>query len=425
MSTSDDGRFQWFVGVDWAVASHQVCVLDAQGTLRGEYTVAHTLEALTAWVARLRQLTEGALPQVAVAIEVPRGAVVEFLLEQGASVFTLNPKQVDRFRDRYTVAGAKDDRRDARVLASALRTDRPAFRPVAVDDPRIIQLRELSRMDDDLAAEQNRLLNRLREQVYRMAAPWLVLSPSAGDPWFWALLERVPSPAAAARSKRRVIDAILRSHRIRRVTTEEVLAVLHTPVIATAPGTVAAATRHIAALLPRLRLVHDQRRGCAKEIDALLASLADGDPPSAADSAANRPSDGAIVQSMPGIGRMVAATLWSEAATLLRLRHYAGLRALSGLAPVTRQSGGRRAVGMRHACNAHLREACYHWARTSTVFEPGSKHYYATLRARGHSHGRALRSVADRLLRMLMAMLRTHTLFDPSRVRTSAEPVPA
>jgi hypothetical protein len=32
-------------------------------------------------------------------------------------------KQLDRFRDRYSVAGAKDDKRDAMVLADSLRTD--------------------------------------------------------------------------------------------------------------------------------------------------------------------------------------------------------------------------------------------------------------------------------------------------------------
>lgn len=44
-----------------------------------------------------------------------------------------------------------------------------------------------------------------------------------------------------------------------------------------------------------------------------------------------QPTDVAIVQSIPSIGRMVAATLFAEAATLLRLRNYDPLCALSGL----------------------------------------------------------------------------------------------
>jgi transposase len=50
---------------------------------------------------------------------------VEVLVERGFHVFAVNPKQLDRFRDRHMVAGAKDDRRDALVLADSLRTDQP------------------------------------------------------------------------------------------------------------------------------------------------------------------------------------------------------------------------------------------------------------------------------------------------------------
>jgi hypothetical protein len=41
-------------------------------------------------------------------------------MDRGIAVFAINPKQLDRFRDRFSPAGAKDDRRDALVLASAL-----------------------------------------------------------------------------------------------------------------------------------------------------------------------------------------------------------------------------------------------------------------------------------------------------------------
>jgi hypothetical protein len=47
--------------------------------------------------------------------------------------------------------------------------------------------------------------------------------------------------------------------------------------------------------------------------------------------------------------------------------------------------------------------------------------YYRELRARGHRHGRALRSVVDRWLRILMAMLRHNTLYDASRFAAAAE----
>jgi hypothetical protein len=73
--------------------------------------------------------------------------VVDTLLERGFHVFALNPKELDRFRDRYTVAGANDDRRDACVLATAPATDQPAFRPLEPEDPVIIALSRVPEND--------------------------------------------------------------------------------------------------------------------------------------------------------------------------------------------------------------------------------------------------------------------------------------
>ena len=82
---------------------------------------------------------------------------------------------------------------------------------------------------------------------------------------------------------------------------------------------------------------------------------------------------------------------------------------------------------MRFACNHRLRNACSHWARVSTRVstrvDDAAWQYYAALRARGHSHGRALRSVADRWLPILMAMLKTRTVYDPTRFGAAAGPV--
>jgi hypothetical protein len=76
-------------------------------------------------------------------------------------------------------------------------------------------------------------------------------------------------------------------------------------------------------------------------------------------------------------------------------------------------------VLMRYACNGRLRNALYHWARVAAMRDPSSKTYYAGLRQRGHSYARALRRVADRLLRVLIAMLKNGSLFDSARTRPS------
>ncbi len=426
----DDAEFAWYVGIDWGSTTHEINVGDAGGDQISERVVAHTASAVADFLAWLTRVTGGRLAQVAVAIEMPRGALVDTLLERGVAVFTLNPKQVDRFRDRFSVAGAKDDRLDALVLRSALRTDRRCFRRLTMDEPRRIQLRELGRAEEDLTLDLSRHTNRLREQVYRIAPEWLTLSPDAGDPWFWALLAEMPPFGRRRSLSRSAIDRLLHRHRIRRVTADEVLAVLNQPRFLVAPGTLEAVVRHVTFLLPRLELAHAQRKECARELEALLDQMSTepGDPPAAEtggdrpSTAAPPPSDIAIMRSTPGIGRFVTTTLVCEASAALHLRDYDGVRTLSGTAPVRRQTGTnkRGTVSMRYACNQRLRQACFHWALTSIKVDAAARAYYGALRARGHSHGRALRSVADRWLRILMAMLKTRTLYDPSRFALNA-----
>ena len=158
---------QWFVGIDWATRSHRTCLLDVEGRAVSEHDFVHGGAGLMELRDWLLEKTKAMPGQIAVAIETPHGPVVEMLLDHRFCVFAINPKQLDRFRDRFTVAGAKDDSRDARVLGSALRTDRQAFRRLVVDDPVMIELREWSRLADELQQERTRLANRVRQQLWR------------------------------------------------------------------------------------------------------------------------------------------------------------------------------------------------------------------------------------------------------------------
>jgi len=406
--------YLFYVGVDWAATEHDVVVLNGERAPVAEWVVPHSGEGLTEFTRRLSQLVGEEPARVAVALETPHGPIVDALLEPGFHVFALNPKQLDRFRDRFTVAGAKDDRRDGRVLADSLATDRPAFRRILPEAPALVQLRELSRVDTELQADERRLANRLRAQLHRFYAQPLALCPGADEPWLWTLLGLAPTPAAAAQLTEAHLARLLREHRIRRVAAADLRAQLRRPPLPAAPGVVEAASAHVALLVPRLRLLHDQRQQCARRIEQLLAELAQAAPPGE-----DRPEhrDVTILRSLPGVGRTVTATMLAEASRPLAERDYHALRAHAGLAPVTKQSGQRRVVTMRTACNRRLRQAVYHWGRVSAQVDPLSRAHYTALRQRGHSHARAVRGVADRLLGMLTAMLRTGTLYEPSKRR--------
>lgn len=400
--------FQFFMGIDWATASYQVCVLDAAGNKVDEWEVPHSGQGLQELLRRLCEKT-GALPeQVAFALEKPTGAIVDTLLEHQYAGFHLNPKQMDRFRDRHSVAGAKDDSLDAYVIADSLRTDRQCFHAIQLEDPQIIRIRTLSRMEDDLGQEWSRLTSQLREQVHRYFPQMLALSPAADEAWMWQLLQAAPLPARARQLKLKQVEKILRGFHIRRFTARQVLEILQTPPLPVAPGTAEAASEVCLLLILRLRLLLQQKKDVARRVEEVLSGLME-------DAERKEHRDVQVLYSVQGVGRIIAATMLAEAWRALANRDYHALRCYAGAAPVTHQSGKRRKVVMRYGCNQRLRNALYHWARVSLQKDARSRDHYHRLRQKGHSHGRALRGVADRLLAMLISMLRHGKEYDPSR----------
>lgn len=407
---------QWFAFIDWASRKHQLCLIDAGGKIRGERTFEHSgsgLAELCDWLLA----KSGAPPAaIAVALEVTFGPLVETLLERGCAVFHLNPKQLDRFRDRITPAGAKDDRRDARVGAHALLTDRAAFHKLAPADPLTIQLRAVTRLFHSLTAERTRLTNQLQEQLWRYYPQALALTRNLASAWFLALWQRAPTPAQAATLRRSTLARLFKQQGVRRLSAAAAQAILRQPALTVAPGTTEAALVTCRSLIARLHLVNRELRETARQRDTLLRQRAAAAPPDqpAPDTAAPL-DDVAILRSAPGLGSGGIASLLSEAPEALARADYHALRALTGVAPVTRQSGKLRLVQRRFACNTRLRVAAYHWARVAVTEDDSCRRRYAALRARGKSYGCTLRIVADGLLRTLCAMLKTRSLYDPNR----------
>ncbi|HYX34821.1 MAG TPA: transposase [Oligoflexus sp.] len=237
----------------------------------------------------------------------------------------------------------------------------------------------------------------------------LTLSPSADEPWFWNLLEATGDCGKAATFSLAKSRSLLAKYHIRRHAAEDVLQAVKAERVTVAPGTTSAAMIHIKAAIAQVRIVDEQRKQIRKEIDTLLGKLA------ATENKTEELADAAIILSVPGIGNAVGATLLAEASQSLTELDYRALRAYSGVAPVTKRSGKRSSVMMRRACNERLRNAIYHWSRVSIQKDDISRKKYAALRAKGHSHGRALRTVGDSLLRQLFSMLRHRTIYDPGR----------
>ncbi len=404
---------EYFIGIDWGCAEHQVVVVDSRGAQVKRTRVRNNGEGLQAIVAIC-----AAFPNSAVGIETPRGALVETLLHAKVAVFHVNPKQSERLRDRHTPSGSKDDAFDAFCIADGLRvdtTDRPAFRRVDPPADRLVELQELARLDNALTADRVAVQNRLREQLLRLHPPLVALCDGADELWYWELA--LAAVSATRDLRRSEVQAILKRRRISRFTADQVVSALKEPGYFVSVGTRKAVAHAVKILVHQLQMFHQQEHELGKTTAALLDELAKPDP----EGKSSEHRDVAILRSMPGVGVKTAATMLAEVPQFLRDRNYPGLRAITGVAPVTdatgKRSGKKARVFMRRACRNHLRNTMHFWA-LNALKKDEWKSYYAKLRAQGVGYNAALRRVGDRLLRVLVGALKTDTLY----VATTLQP---
>ena len=122
-----------YCGIDWAEDDHDIALVDRDGKLLARRRISDDAAGLAALLALLAEHGDTPGDLIPVAIETPRGLLVACLRATGRQVYPVNPMSVARYRDRHSVAGRKSDHGDSFVLASVLRTDLHAHRPLPAD----------------------------------------------------------------------------------------------------------------------------------------------------------------------------------------------------------------------------------------------------------------------------------------------------
>jgi transposase len=386
------------VGVDWASDHHDVCIVDAEGTVRWRRRIGHDPEG----IAELRAAIAAEEPdpaQVAVAVETSHGLLVSALVEAGYVVDPINPKAAERFRDRRKPSGGKNDRLDADVLAQAVRTDRANLRPLLPDSAVAIEIAALARDRQALVREHTRLLNQLRSALNEYFPAALIAFDLDADSTL-AFLERYPTPAAAAKLSAFQIAAFLRSRRANRDLAAKAAAAkaaFRAPALAARPEIARAKARLVRVLCAQLQALRPELSAYEHELDRLLKTHPEGE----------------LFRSLPGLGVILASrVLAGTGDNPERFQSAAGLCAYAGTAPILHQSGKRAVVKARHACPKEFRDAVQQWAEHARLRSPWAAEFYRRHRARGHTHNESVRALGNRLLELLFDLRRRGLRYD-------------
>ena len=140
-----------------------------------------------------------------------------------------------------------------------------------------------------------------------------------------------------------------------------------------------------------LRSALDAREAVGARVDELLGRIPDAQ----------------VLLSMPGVGRVTAATFVSEVPDVGAFASAAKLAAYAGLAPRVRQSGrSLNSVTKPRAGNRRLKRALVLSAARSVDFCEESRAYYDRKRSEGRCHYSAVVALARRRINVMYAMLR-------------------
>jgi transposase len=393
-----------YCGIDWAEDHHDIALVDQDGQLLARRRISDDAAGLAGLLALLAEYGDTPDDPVPVAIETPRGLLVACLRATGRPVYPINPMSVARYRDRHSVAGRKSDRGDSVVLASVLRTDMHAHRPLPADSELAQAVAVLARAQQDAVWDRttahNKLRSHLREYYPAFLAAFAGTRGGILRPEARAVLAAAPTPADAAALILTQLRALLKkAGRSRGIDTEatRLREAFRAPQMRQLPLVEAAMGRQALALPGQLN----------------AACTAADDLEQAATESFNLHPDAGIITSFPGLGALTGARVLAEIGDdRSRFQDAKGLKAYAGAAPITRASGKTKSVTRRRIKNNRLNAAGYIWAFAALTASPGARAHYDRRKDAGDRHAAAQRNLFSRLLGCLHHCLITGQSYD-------------
>jgi len=392
-------KFTAFVGVDWADCKHDISIVSATGGKPVHQVITHTPEALSEWLAKVRQqYPEG---QIAICLEQSKGALIFHLLGYDfLTLFPINPKSLARFREAFIPSGAKSDFSDADYLREFISVHFDRLRSWEPDDEHTRTIAFLAEGRRKAVDDRTRLTGRLRSTL-KMYFPQALelLGDKLHSKMALDFLGRWPRLADIQKAKPKTVQKFYATHNSRSPQLIEKRLKLIMPAV---PLTADQAV--IKSCLITVKMLIGQIVQLNSSIDEYekeLKSLYDNHP------------DKNIFDSFPGSGgalgpRLLAA--WGSD----RNRHDSAnsMQKFSGTAPVTKASGKSKIVIRRLACPKFLLQTFHEFANCSRKFSIWAQAYYEMLRDHGKSHHTAVRSLAFKWIRIMYRCWKDRTKYD-------------
>ncbi|MCP4421133.1 MAG: IS110 family transposase [Chloroflexi bacterium] len=385
------------VGIDWSRDQHQVNVFNEAGQAIVRFSIKHTQQGFASLHQKLSKLEPNS-NHILIAIETHHNQLVDFLFAQGYEIYVIAPTVVKGNRSRQSHAGAKSDNKDADLLADILRTDRLRLTPWQPDGKLVQKIRNQLSLIDDLTIAIVQGRNRLEAQLLRYFPQAIDVFSDLMTQIALKLLIEYPTPSAvAALDFKTFKEFCLKNRYTNKAQLPKRYARLQRP----SPFWSSQAEGVFAPAVPILaqRLLTDVQ---------LKVTLIKG-----LQKLFNAHPDEAIYNSVPGTGKLIAPQLLAIFGDHRELYPSPNVvRALAGTCPATSQSGKKRGVFFRKACNHKWRNTFQLLAKASVSSSDWAATYYEETRLRGKKKSHAYRCLANRWVGIIWTLWQREQVYD-------------
>lgn len=389
------------VGIDWADEKHDVCIRDLEDRrILAAFEMTNNAKGVAKYEENVS--TFGFAPdEIPVAVEKPDGLLVSYLIQRGYVVHAINPKSVDRYRDRLHVAGSKTDKDDAAILADILCVDREYHDPIPEDSILAKEIKAVSRNRQKLVRDQTRIKNQLTSCLKKYFPAALSLFSDFKASISRAFLRKYSNARVAERASLEDLKEFFDEQGytwMRKVP--RIYEKLQAPRIPAPDWQVRIQQQFMLSLVEMLTTVTRQIREYERKITDLL----------------DEHEDAFIFRSLPKTKDITAAWILGEVGDCRAKFETSGdMQALAGTCPVTKQSSGTRYVEFRTACCKSFRNAMQQFAMNTTLGKgasPWATGYMNNQMERGHSRSRATRALANRWLSIIFHLWKNQIVYD-------------
>ena len=403
-----------FIGIDWStrlargqhgkkphgcggfVTRHDdICILYKSGQVNKEFRIPVSAKGFSKLLKTIEEI-EPDSKEVYIGIETDKNILADYLLAANYKVYSLNPLSVNRFKERYTTSGKKDDKFDAFNIASILYTDRNNFKPIVLSSNEVRELQIHCQSVDNFIRQRSRLINLLNAELLRYFPAFSGFFSDLSSNVAMNVLQKISRPSeivdmTEASFEERIKD-IKYFYKKRRT---EFFKHLKDEVIIFENLLEDAFSLRVTILAEQVLFLNATLARLQKIIQEKFSEH----------------SDANIFNSIPGAGpRIAPALLVCFGDNRSRFESYQQVQCYSGTAPVTEKSGKSfHQIKMRRMCNKSFRYIFQHLSFTCLIQTPWAREHYDKQISIGKTHSAALRSIGNKWAKIIHSMWKNKT----------------